>query len=84
MTLYNGDESKLGKLNTGSDMSKIIRIAHDNDVVRFKANTCQAEDCELFADWIVEYDILGKKNVKVQLCDNHSETKDGFNIEVDE
>jgi len=78
MTLYDGDESGLVTVRSGSDISKIIRLVHQMNGVRFKSNTCQAEGCEEFAEWIVEY---GK--YKVQLCAEHDKEEKPFNIEVE-
>ena len=89
MTLYDGDESGLVKVKSGSDISKIIRLAHEMNAVRFRANTCQAQGCEEYAEWVVDYDIGdtktkdGKKNVKVQLCKKHENAKKSFLIEVE-
>ena len=78
MTLYDGDESGLVKVKSGSGFDEIIRLAHEMNAVRFKSNTCQAVGCEGLAEWIVEY---GK--YKVQLCEKHEKEEKRFKIEVD-
>jgi len=84
MTIYDGDESKMIQMKSDSVLGEIIKFAHKEGIVRFRSNTCQAKGCEGHADWIVEYDILGKKNVPVQLCGKHEKAKKSFNIEVED
>ena len=50
--------------------------------VRQVSSMCQAVGCTKFSEWIVPYDILGKKNVEVYLCKKHSNTKKPLEVRI--
>ena len=76
------DESKLVDYPSDSMMGKLIKATHEEGLVQFLSNMCQAVGCTKFSEWIVPYDILGKKNVGVHLCKRHSNTKKPFEIRI--
>ena len=76
------DESKLVDYAPNSRMGRLIKATHEEGLIKFKSNMCQVVNCTKFSEWIVPYDILGKKNVEVHLCKEHEKTNKSFTIEV--